>query len=241
MKNPKALRPNKPAFSLVELLVVFTIVIVLAGLIFTMVTRMRKKADGAKAISNLRQIGPFLATYAVDNNGALPAPRADEPDGNGGFIQLHWHETVMTQAFTGVDPKFLRKKEWWKVNKPFMHNPLCNEKSKEWPFDWWNPGYAMNLRIARNLGLVKSEDWGPGKSGPQTNRVNLSRISDPGRTPIIAPRANWHYEFTEAQIKEEGLKQFLVDQKIPILFVDGHVETMTLKEYPARNLHLMPR
>jgi prepilin-type processing-associated H-X9-DG protein len=33
----------------------------------------------------------------------------------------------------------------------------------------------------------------------------------------------------------------LVDGKVNILFVDGHVESMKLTDYTERALHLMPR
>jgi prepilin-type N-terminal cleavage/methylation domain-containing protein/prepilin-type processing-associated H-X9-DG protein len=234
-------RKGRIGFSLVELLVVIAIIVALAAVTFVMTTRLKKRAEGVKAVQNMKQIAPMLAGYAVDNNGRLPAPRGDMPDGNGGFTQLHWHETVMQQAYSGVSPDLLRNDQWWEETDPFLRNPLCDKYSKEWPFAWWNPGYAMNMKIARNLGLVKSEDWGPGKDGPQTHGVPLSLISEPARTPIIAPRANWHYEYTPSQINEDGLVPFLVDGKMPILFVDGHIESMKLTEYTDRKLHLMPK
>ena len=233
--------PNpKHGFTLVELLVVVVIVATLTGIGFYAGSKARQRALSATSLNNMRQIGPFLVGYAVDNGGRLHAPRADVPDASGRFSQLHWHEVVMQQAFPDTNPKMLRDDSWWKRQKPFLRNPLCNEKTKEWPFAWWNPGYAMNMRIARNLGLVKSEDWGAGREGPQTSGVPMAAITQPESTPIIAPRGNWHYEFTPSQIKDPHLTPFLMDGKMPILFLDGHVETIKLEEYVKRNLHLMP-
>jgi prepilin-type N-terminal cleavage/methylation domain-containing protein/prepilin-type processing-associated H-X9-DG protein len=235
--SPSSLRTG---FTLVELLVVITIIIALASVVFFVTQKVRSNALAAVSLQNMRQIGPFLVAHATDNGGRLPSPRADVPNLNGGFTQLHWHEVVMQQAYPDTSTKLLRDNQWWISNKPFLRNPLCNEKSKEWPFAWWNPGYAMNLRIARNLGMVRSEDWGAGREGPQTSGVPMAAISQPETTPIIAPRGNWHYDFTPDQIKDPNLVPFMLNGKMPILFVDGHVETMKLQEYVDRRLHLMP-
>jgi prepilin-type processing-associated H-X9-DG protein len=37
------------------------------------------------------------------------------------------------------------------------------------------------------------------------------------------------------------MKDFLIDGKVPILFVDGHVETISPKDYMARKLDDLPR
>jgi prepilin-type N-terminal cleavage/methylation domain-containing protein/prepilin-type processing-associated H-X9-DG protein len=241
MKQKTKLTRVRSGFTLMELLVAIVILITLAAFVFIMLPKMRKRADAAKAAQNMRQVGTLMIGYSTENQGRLPAPRGDVPDGKGGFSQLHWHEAVMEQAYQTVDRKFLRNDQWWEANKPFLRNPLCDSKTKPWPFYWWNPGFAMNLRIARNLGLVQSEDWGPGKNGPQTSGVPLHMISDPGRTPIIAPRGDWHYDYTPDQIKDVNLQSFVVDGKVPILFVDGHVETMKLTEYTARGLYSQPK
>lgn len=74
MKNPQKVSKLQAAFTLVELLVVITIVIVLAALLFSLTTGIRKKASGAISVSNLRQVGASIATYASENNTSLPGP-----------------------------------------------------------------------------------------------------------------------------------------------------------------------
>ena len=74
MKNPQKTTKFNTAFTLVELLVVITIVIVLAALLFSLTTGIRKKASGAISVANLRQVGASIATYASDNNSTLPGP-----------------------------------------------------------------------------------------------------------------------------------------------------------------------
>ncbi len=55
-------------FTLVELLVVITIVLTLAALTLTVITKARAKADNVLAITNMRQIGAALASYLSDND-----------------------------------------------------------------------------------------------------------------------------------------------------------------------------
>ena len=64
----------QPAFTLVELLVVIAILAILAALLFPLVGSMRIKASSAVSVSNLRNIGTAIVTYAADNNGTLPGP-----------------------------------------------------------------------------------------------------------------------------------------------------------------------
>lgn len=56
-------------FTLVELLVVITIVIVLAALSFVGVSRMRAAGDTATAVRNIRQLQVANVSYATEHNG----------------------------------------------------------------------------------------------------------------------------------------------------------------------------
>ncbi len=238
-RNPSfALRSN-PAFTLVELLVVIVIIGALAAVAFSVGPKMMTRGDAAKSVQNMRQIGALLGTYAADNSLKLPAPRGDVPNGKGGFAQLHWHEALMYLVYPDLEEKNLHDDKWWVNNRPFLRNPLCDAKAKPNAFTWWNPGYAMNRMIVENLGK-SSGDWNPGKGGPQTYAIPLNMVPDGSRTPIIAPRGDWHFTYDTTEIKETGLQAFLVDKDMPILFIDGHVETIALKEYTRRELYKMP-
>jgi prepilin-type N-terminal cleavage/methylation domain-containing protein/prepilin-type processing-associated H-X9-DG protein len=68
--KPKA----SSAFTLVELLVVITIIAVLAGLIFAAFGKIRAMGDRTKCLSNLRQIGTAMGSHMADHDGFLPGP-----------------------------------------------------------------------------------------------------------------------------------------------------------------------
>ena len=61
-----------PAFTLVELLVVITIIAVLAAAVFAVVPMVRGKAQMAADTQKLREIGTAVASFASDNNMTLP-------------------------------------------------------------------------------------------------------------------------------------------------------------------------
>ena len=63
---------HRPAFSLVELLVVIGIVAVLLALLLPLLGGMRESARRTACLSNLRQIGMALGAYADDSRGFLP-------------------------------------------------------------------------------------------------------------------------------------------------------------------------
>src|SRR5689334_13357096 len=63
---------NRGGFTLVELLVVISIVALLVGLLLAGLTKARQVAQSASCLSQLRQIGVALANYASASNDWTP-------------------------------------------------------------------------------------------------------------------------------------------------------------------------
>jgi prepilin-type N-terminal cleavage/methylation domain-containing protein len=70
-------------FSLVELLVSITIIIVLAALVFLVTGKIRASAQQSRAVSSLRQIGIANVSYSAENNGAINVIRDTGEWGSG--------------------------------------------------------------------------------------------------------------------------------------------------------------
>jgi prepilin-type N-terminal cleavage/methylation domain-containing protein/prepilin-type processing-associated H-X9-DG protein len=71
--NPRSCKysVSTSGFTLIEVLVVITIVIVLAALSFMGVRGLRQSAQATRCADNLRTWGTALQGYAADNNGAV--------------------------------------------------------------------------------------------------------------------------------------------------------------------------
>ena len=144
-------------FTLVELLVVITIIIVLAALIFPIVTMVRSKANATKCIHNLRGWGIAIRGYASDNNGFVQfsgwasiggTARLFENDLGGNFDSK-------TRSMDGV-------KVW--QQQIFRRCP-----AQKWDKTGNGPvGY----------GFVRPQPWV--SSGTQPQGYNFASASDPG-------------------------------------------------------------
>jgi len=60
------------AFTLIELLTVIAIIGILAAILIPVVGKVRESARAAQCLSNIRQVGLAMLTYANENDGILP-------------------------------------------------------------------------------------------------------------------------------------------------------------------------
>lgn len=229
-------------FTLVELLVVIVIVGALAALSFTVGPKMMAKAKGTESMQNIRQIGPVIMNYASENSMQLPPILAPVVDENGSNTMTQWNEFCLQMLYPNDKPADFKTQQWWNNNKSFMRNPMF--KAKATPRGWapLNPGYAFNEMLAENLAEAKGGVM-PSHDELLATRVPVASLTEPNRTPLIAPFDNYYYRFDEAEVasfNKGTLKDLTVEGKIPVLFMDGHLESMRPEEYVEKRLHLIP-
>lgn len=89
-------------FTLVELLVVITIIGLLASLLLPVLGRAKESARGTACLSNLHQIGLALQVYVSENNNKLPVMR-DRPVGTNSVPgDLPGPDTVLSNQLGNV-------------------------------------------------------------------------------------------------------------------------------------------
>jgi prepilin-type N-terminal cleavage/methylation domain-containing protein/prepilin-type processing-associated H-X9-DG protein len=69
----------RPAFTLVELLVVIGIIAVLIGILLPALNRAREKARQVQCMSNMRQISMAIVSFAGENKGQMPGAGGRNP------------------------------------------------------------------------------------------------------------------------------------------------------------------
>jgi prepilin-type N-terminal cleavage/methylation domain-containing protein len=71
------IRKATAAFTLIELLIVITIIAVLAGIALPAYNGVKERGDQTKDLSNAKQIALAMRQFAIDNNGAYPSKAVD--------------------------------------------------------------------------------------------------------------------------------------------------------------------
>ena len=92
------LRQN--GFTLVELLVVISIIALLIAMLLPAVKRARESARAVACLSNLKQFGLAFRMYAADNKHLLPY-RRDGVGAPGEGIDKFWADDLVTYDVTG--------------------------------------------------------------------------------------------------------------------------------------------
>jgi prepilin-type processing-associated H-X9-DG protein/prepilin-type N-terminal cleavage/methylation domain-containing protein len=211
------------AFTLVELLVVISILSILVALFFPAVASSRRAADSAACVSNLKQIGIAVLTYAAEHDGSL-IPGACLND-----VQTHNWFPVLNEEYMGGS-----------ATNRFSPNTPSWQKcpSKKFPTKFWTYiGYGWNWSSGTFTDGVPDGGFGytPGVLGYGYNS-RLSQVTRPSQTIMVGDSMDlenkpsaWQNMFVYPPIGPYSNVKYRASRhggKGNYLMVDGHVEAL---------------
>lgn len=213
-------------FTLTELLVVILIIAVLAALLFSLVRSSREKAKAAVCAQNLKQIGIGLLSHITESNGRFPDGSAD----------VSWLWDPVEMKFLGLCWYDAAAKNLGRENYSLRFNDPAAEPLPElfacpsghgrayhpqWPY---TGDYAANVRLGNPNGINPV--------------LTISAVKNPASTPYVQDTVKQN-NFGEWIFRSGASKQAnaaFSDRhggKGNILWVDGHVSSLTYSEYMA--------
>lgn len=225
-----------PAFTLIELLITISIIVVLAILAFLGTSRFRESAKQAKCLSNLRQIGVAVMSYTGDNAGTLPFSVNSDIDKPTAHSSIWQNDLDPYLPYPKTNPSGGGKPL---ADSPF-HCPSAN------PLKSWSgtePDYAAVERFSAGAGasgVFSRNAW-----GTQVPALKAANILNPERCLMVAcactiasvKDGTWSMKLNvnnlkvSAGVPTSGLApRHGYDGKdsrsgsVSMLFCDGHVE-----------------
>ncbi|MEN6644093.1 MAG: DUF1559 domain-containing protein [Armatimonadia bacterium] len=155
----------KRGFTLIELLVVIAIIAILAAILFPVFAKAREKARQASCLSNCKQIGVAILSYAQDFDEKLPLTYFYT--GAAGSSPLYWPMDVLQPYIKNRQINFCPSAKW---ASPYTS---CRPPELPGPLDG---SYAIIFNITSNRGGFASQPL-PGSS--------LGSIPRPAETLIL--------------------------------------------------------
>ncbi len=163
MKNR---RLGNQAFTLIELLVVISIIALLVGILLPALGAARKTAQRAVCLSNQRQVGVAMMTYATNNDGLLPYAFYHE----NGVETRWWHRLILDGAAVGSTEEGSNSNLVCPTDiKPYLAGAVSNPPD---PDDNVLSSYGMNqfLSISDGISSAGSPNAPDGKDGFRPNQ-----------------------------------------------------------------------
>jgi prepilin-type N-terminal cleavage/methylation domain-containing protein len=124
----------RAAFSLIELLVVISIIAILAALLLPAINLVRTQAKAMTCASSLRQVGMCINAYVQDWQGLMPLALSK--------TGLHWYELLASYAEVS-DKDGVKYTDGSFKNRNILIG--CSEYHRD-PAKLWRIGYGYNHR-----------------------------------------------------------------------------------------------
>jgi prepilin-type N-terminal cleavage/methylation domain-containing protein len=216
-------------FTLVEMLVTITIIIILATLAIVSTKSLRASADATVALNRIRSLGLANASYATDNAGKYVPIYAFDKDQKAS-VQWFYNQEFL-QGLVG-DTRFMDNPEEFEGTDGYPESVLdpvtVRAKKKYWSRISGSFGY--------NSENTQGGGWGVANAAARHSTLS---IANPARTCQFITATDWLAKYGGRFLwKTQGYEGKTPDGKIAyrhkgkalVVFYDCHTEAITPKD-----------
>ena len=235
MKHGLNTDENDSAFTLMELLVVITIIGILAALLLPVLSQTKKRAQQIQCANNVRQLGIALQAFTIDNNNF---PLWIKPHSQA----VTWQQNLQQFIFS---PKNTNRFSTW-IHQGVWKCPAASDNS-HWPTNGGDLNFDYGYNVCGIAAWTDTNSFGLGghhvwsSSSLPAPPVNESEIMAPSEMIAIGDgfwvndenicegyllwRSKQPSDFISST-KDSNARH---RGKANVVFCDGHVESPTLK------------
>lgn len=252
---------RKSAFTLIEMLVVISIIVLLASLLFPAINSALRRAQQARCMSSLRNFGIAWNTQYLE---VISGPHSNEMEAVfpwlSAMVPEYIEATVLRcpgdkskgrygskpeedPVFAAVDRNGFPETDDTLDNNHSLRNRDVEVCSYMYEFsaaecDWWN-GYILNSK--GTVASTSDIDLDPDDGGITWGEVKLAQLaygdtSSPGaydRTQFPLVRCFHHFDDKEVKVQNTDDNRIETNFRVLNLAMDNHVFVSGLKwEYP---------